>query len=57
MPSSARAQAQTPQNPVRMAVMYMPNGVNVAHWYPEGVATSNSPTLSPWPASTTRSWS
>ena len=37
MPSSARAQSQAPQNPVRMAMLYMPNGVNVAHWYPEGV--------------------
>jgi len=37
MPSSARAQSPAPQNPVRMAVLYMPNGVNTAHWYPEGV--------------------
>ena len=37
MPSSARAQSQAPRNPVRMAVLYMPNGVNIAHWYPEGV--------------------
>jgi hypothetical protein len=37
MPSSARAQSQAPRNPVRMAILYMPNGVNIAHWYPEGV--------------------
>ncbi len=36
MPSTARAQSQPPKNPVRMAMLYMPNGVNVAHWYPEG---------------------
>ena len=37
MPSSARAGSQAPRDPVRMAVLYMPNGVNIAHWYPEGV--------------------
>ncbi|MEO8368827.1 MAG: DUF1552 domain-containing protein [Candidatus Solibacter sp.] len=37
MPSTARAQAAAPRSPVRMAVLYMPNGVNTAHWYPEGV--------------------
>ena len=37
MPRSARAASQLPKNPVRLAVLYMPNGVNVAHWYPEGV--------------------
>jgi len=37
LPSSARAQAAAPRNPVRMAMLYMPNGVNTAHWYPEGV--------------------
>jgi hypothetical protein len=37
MPSSACAQSQALKNPVRMAVLYMPNGVNTAHWYPEGV--------------------
>jgi hypothetical protein len=35
-PSSALAQSKAPQNPVRMAMLYMPNGVNTAHWYPEG---------------------
>ena len=37
MPSTARAQAQPAKNPVRMGVLYMPNGVNTAHWYPKGV--------------------
>jgi hypothetical protein len=32
----ARAQAPSPKNPVRMAMLYVPNGVNVAHWYPKG---------------------
>jgi hypothetical protein len=36
MPYSARAQSRAPRNPVRMAMLYMPNGVNTAHWYPEG---------------------
>ena len=32
-----------------MAVMYIPNGVNVAHWYPEGTGRDFklSPTLQP----------
>ena len=37
VPSPARAESKAPPNPVRMAFLYMPNGVNVAHWYPEGV--------------------
>jgi hypothetical protein len=37
IPSPARAQSQAAKNPVRMAVLYMPNGVNTAHWYPQGV--------------------
>jgi hypothetical protein len=36
-PSPACAQSRAVKNPVRMAVLYMPNGVNTAHWYPEGV--------------------
>src|SRR5215471_16373889 len=49
MPRSARAASQLPKNPVRVAVLYMPNGVNVAHWYPEGVGRDFklSPTLEP----------
>ena len=32
-----------------MAVLYMPNGVNTAHWYPEGTGRDFklSPTLEP----------
>jgi hypothetical protein len=37
MPASALAQSKAPQPPVRMAMLYMPNGVNVAHWYPKGL--------------------
>ncbi len=49
MPSAARAQSQAVKNPVRMAVLYMPNGVNIAHWYPKGVGRDFqlSPTLEP----------
>ena len=36
MPSTARAVQATNDNPVRMAMLYMPNGVNTAHWYPTG---------------------
>jgi len=32
----ARAQSTAQANPVRMAMLYMPNGVNIAHWYPKG---------------------
>ena len=43
------ATAQTPKPPVRMAVLYMPNGVNTALWTPEGAgrAFQFSPTLAP----------
>ncbi len=49
MPSAARAQSQAVKNPVRMAMLYMPNGVNIAHWYPKGVGRDFqlSPTLEP----------
>jgi len=36
MMPAARAQSQAPKDPVRMAMLYMPNGVNTAHWYPKG---------------------
>ena len=36
MPASASAQSKVLKNPVRMAMLYMPNGVNVNHWYPQG---------------------
>jgi hypothetical protein len=32
----AIAQSPAQRNPVRMAMLYMPNGVNTAHWYPKG---------------------
>jgi hypothetical protein len=35
MPRSASAAAQV-KNPVRLAMLYMPNGVNVSQWYPTG---------------------
>jgi len=37
MPTSARAMSPDPTNPVRMAMLYMPNGVNTAHWRADGV--------------------
>src|SRR4051794_10920908 len=36
MMPAARAQSGAAANPVRMAMLYMPNGVNVSHWYPKG---------------------
>jgi Protein of unknown function (DUF1552) len=33
---ASRAQSGAQRNPVRMAMLYMPNGVNTAHWYPKG---------------------
>src|SRR5689334_4933206 len=36
MTPTARAQSGSPRHPVRMAMLYMPNGVNTAHWYPKG---------------------
>jgi hypothetical protein len=49
LPSSARSQPLAMKNPVRLAVLYMPNGVNTAHWYPQGVGRDFqlSPTLEP----------
>jgi hypothetical protein len=43
------ADAATPKLPVRLAVLYMPNGVNVKSWTPEGSGYSYklSPTLTP----------
>ena len=32
----AMASPTAPKPPVRLAALYMPNGVNVAHWTPEG---------------------
>jgi hypothetical protein len=49
MPFSALASSAAPKNPVRMAVLYMPNGVNVSAWAPEksGRDFTMSPTLAP----------
>src|SRR5689334_9965309 len=37
MTPTARAQSGSPRHPIRMAMLYMPNGVNTAHWYPKGL--------------------
>ena len=49
VPSSALASSALPKSPVRMAVLYMPNGVNVSAWAPEGTGRDFklSPTLEP----------
>jgi len=48
-PFSARAASKAAGPPVRMAVLYMPNGVNTSMWTPEGQGRSFnlSPTLAP----------
>ena len=48
-PSSALAFSTLPRNPVRMAMLYMPNGVNVNAWTPQGAGRDFqlSPTLEP----------
>ncbi len=49
VPGSARAASAAAKNPVRMAMLYMPNGVNVSAWTPEGQGRefTLSPTLAP----------
>lgn len=49
VPSSALASSALPANPVRMAALYMPNGVNISGWYPKGEGRdfTFSPTLEP----------
>src|SRR2546421_2587935 len=49
VPSIAKAAAQTSPGPVRMAVLYMANGVNTSVWTPEGEGRDFklSPTLAP----------
>jgi len=49
MPTTALAQSKVLKSPVRMAALYKPNGVNVAHWYPNrtGRDFELSTTLSP----------
>ncbi len=49
VPSFATAATKSSPNPVRMAVLYMPNGVNTSMWTPEGEGRGFklSPTLAP----------
>jgi len=50
LPSSAAAQTvQSAQKPVRMAYMFVPNGMNMSHWTPtaEGTAFELPSTLAP----------
>jgi Protein of unknown function (DUF1552) len=49
VPTRALAFSRLPQNPVRMAMLYMPNGVNVNEWAPRGSGRdfSLSATLEP----------
>jgi hypothetical protein len=49
VPSVAKAATASPTHPVRMAVLYMANGVNTAMWTPEGQGRDFklSPTLAP----------
>ncbi len=48
-PSRAFAASEAPKDPVRMAVLYMPNGVNTSAWAPQGTGRdfTLSPTLQP----------
>jgi hypothetical protein len=49
MPTSALAASKVSKAPVRFAALYMPNGVNINHWYPQGTGRdfTLSPTLEP----------
>lgn len=49
VPTRAHAFSKLPQNPIRMAMLYMPNGVNVNEWAPQGSGRDFklSPTLEP----------
>lgn len=49
IPANAFGSSTIPKQPVRMAALYMPNGVNTAAWYPEGTGRdfTLSPTLAP----------
>src|SRR5579859_4493296 len=47
---AAASPSKLPKNPVRLAVLYMTNGVNVDAWSPQGAAGRDftlSPTLAP----------
>jgi hypothetical protein len=49
IPSSAFASSKLPKSPVRLAILYMPNGVNTSAWAPQGTGRDYtlSPTLAP----------
>src|SRR5260370_6204878 len=49
IPSSAFASSKVLKSPVRLAVLYMPNGVNTSAWAPQGNGRdfTLSPTLAP----------
>jgi hypothetical protein len=49
IPSAALASSKIPKSPVRLAVLYMPNGVNTDAWSPQGAGRDFklSPTLAP----------
>jgi hypothetical protein len=49
VPYSALASSAVPKSPVRLAALYMPNGVNINAWSPEGSGRDFklSPTLEP----------
>jgi hypothetical protein len=49
IPSSALAFSRMPRSPVRIAMLYMPNGVNTSSWTPQGEGRDFqlSPTLQP----------
>jgi len=49
MPARGMAAGTAAKSPVRLAVLYMPNGVNVSKWVPEGSGRNFqlSPTLEP----------
>ncbi len=49
VPTTVLASSKIPKPPVRMAALYVPNGVNVRQWWPEGQGRDFqlSPTLEP----------
>ena len=49
VPSSLLAASKLPKDPVRLGVLYMPNGVNTSAWSPQGTGRdfTLSPTLEP----------
>src|SRR5689334_7776010 len=49
MTPASRANSGAPRNPVRMAMLYMPNGANVAHWNPKGEGRNFEQSTTPAP--------